>query len=52
MDVKCSFPIDFAFNMSIWCSERTKQPETIVVRVVFLVIRVYRYFLFVYMQKI
>ena len=49
---KCSFPIDFAFSMSIWCSERTTQPETILFSVDFLVVRVYRYFLFVYMQKI
>ena len=26
---KSSFPIDFAFNMSIRCSERTAQPGTV-----------------------
>ena len=48
---KCSFPIDVAFNMSIRFSERTAQPETIFFGVDFLVVKVYRYFLFVYVQK-
>ena len=43
---KCSFPIDFAFNMSIRCSERTPQPETIFYSVYFVAVIIYRYFLF------
>ena len=42
---KCSF------NMSIRCSERTTQPETIIFSIDFPVVMIYRYFLFVYMQK-
>ena len=49
--VKCSFSNDFAFNMSIWCSKRTTQPETRFFSVDFVVIIVYLYFLFDYMQK-
>ena len=41
---KCSFPIDFAFNMSIRCSERTTQPETIYFSVNFLVVIINLYF--------
>ena len=48
---KCSFPIDFAFNMSIRCSKCTPQPEIIFYSVDFLVAIIYRYFLFSYMQK-
>ena len=48
---KCSFPIDFAFNMSILCSEGTPQPETIFSRVDFLAVTIYRCFLFLYVQK-
>ena len=48
---KYSFPIHFAFNMSIRCSERATQPETIFFNVNFFVIIIYRYFLFVFMQK-
>ena len=48
---KYSFSIDFAVNMSIRCSERATQPETIFFSVDFLVIMIYQNFLFVYMQK-
>ena len=48
---KCSFPIDFAFNMSMRCSERTPKPEKLLYRVDFLVVIIYRYFWFDYMQK-
>ena len=46
---KCFFPIDFAINISTWCSERTTQPETIPFS---LVGRVYWYIYIFYMQKI
>ena len=48
---KCSFSIDFAFNISVLCSEGTPQPETIFSRVDFLAVIIYQYFLFLYMQK-
>ena len=48
---KCPFPVDLAFNMSIRCSERTTQPETIFFSVDFLVVITDQYFLFVYMQE-
>ena len=47
---KCSFPIDFAINMSAWCSERTTQPETIPFS---LVVTVYWYiYIFLYAKNI
>ena len=49
---KCFFPINSVFNMSIWCSDRTTQREKIFFSVNFIAVRIYRYFLFVYMQKI
>ena len=48
---KCPFPVDLAFNMSIRCSDRTTQPETIFFSVDFLVVITDQYFLFVYMQE-
>ena len=48
---KCSFPIDFAFNMSMRCSERTPKSEAILYCVAFLAVIIYRYFLFHCMQK-
>ena len=47
-----SFPIDFAFNMSMRCSERTTLPETIFYSVDFLIVIICRYFLFLYVPKI
>ena len=47
--VNCSFLIDFAFIMSIRCSERTPQPQTIFYRVDFLAVIIYVYFLFLFM---
>ena len=47
--VNCSFLIDFAFIMSIRCSERTPQPQTIFYRVDFLAVIIYLYFLFLFM---
>ena len=35
---KCSFPIHFAFNMSIRCLERTQQPEIILYSMDFLAV--------------
>ena len=49
---KYSLSIDVAFNMSMWCSERTPKPETIFYRLGFLTVIIYRYFWFLYMQKI
>ena len=49
-DVKCSFPVNFVFNMSTWCSDRSTQPETIFFSVDFLFFIVYLY-MFVYMKK-
>ena len=46
---KWSVLIDFAVNMSITCSERIQQPETIFYRVDFLAVIIYLYFLFLYM---
>ena len=46
--LKCFFPIDFAFIISMWCSERPIQPEPMMFSLDFLI---YSYFLFVYMQK-
>ena len=48
---ECSFPVDFAFNMPMRCSERTPKPETIFYSVDFLAVIIYHYFLFLYMQK-
>ena len=48
---KCSFPIDFAFNTSMRCSERTPKPETILYSKNFLAVIIYWYFLFVYIHK-
>ena len=48
---KCSFPIYLAFKMSIRCSERTTQSETIFFRVDFFVVIMHQYLLFVYMLK-
>ena len=48
---KCFFPIDFAFNMSMQCSERTPKPETIFYSVDFLAVIINRYFLFLYLKK-
>ena len=49
--LKCSFPIDFAFNISIRCSEHTPKPETIFYNLDFLAVIIYPYFFFLYMQK-
>ena len=48
---KCSLPIYFAFKMSIRCSERTTQSETIFFSVDFFVVIMHQYLLFVYMLK-
>ena len=40
---KYSFPIDFVFNISIWCSERTTQPEKIFFIVDFLVVIIIKF---------
>ena len=49
---RSSFLIDFSFNILLRCTKRLKQPETIYFIVDFLFVIIYRYFLFVYMQKI
>ena len=48
--LKCSFPFDFAFNVSYY-AQNVHQPKTIFYRVDFLVVVIYRYFLFLYTQK-
>ena len=49
---KCSFSVDFLFNMWIRCSECTTQPEAMFYSVDFLIVIIYQYFLFLYMPKI
>ena len=48
---KCSFSIDFAFNMSMRYLERTPKPEKIFYSVDFLTAIIYKYLLFLCMQK-
>ena len=48
---RCSLPIDFAFKMSIQCSERTTQSEKMFFIIDFLVVTIYQNFLFVYTRK-
>ena len=49
---KCSFPIDFAFNMSIRYSERTSQPEITFYSMDFLVVIISIFLVSLYAKKI